>query len=292
MIEVKNLSHSYNNDGNLAVKNISFDVADGETFGFLGPSGAGKSTTQNILTGLLELQDGEVNVAGFDIRKKDSKRFNSIGVSFEQSNVYGKLTAIENLKFYSSLFNVPCRDPMELLKLVGLENHANERASTFSKGMKHRLTFARSMINNPKLWFLDEPTTGLDPAIAAIIKDIIKEEKSKGTTIFLTTHNMYIAEELCDRVAFIIDGEIKLIDSPKNLKQKFGHKVVEVEYKSADGKGTTFGASISKKSFKLTDDKEKSDLAKLIQSEEIITMHTKEATLEEIFIQVTGKGLE
>lgn len=285
MIDVINLSHSYKNDERLAVNNISFHVNEGETFGFLGPSGAGKSTTQNILTGLLELQKGQVNVAGYDIRKKNPNRFNYIGVSFEQSNVYGKLTAYENLLFYKSLFDVPCRDVMELLKMVGLEKHANERASTFSKGMKHRLTFARSMLNNPKLWFLDEPTTGLDPSIALTIKDIIKEEKKKGTTIFLTTHNMYIAEELCDRVAFIIDGEIKLIDTPKNLKQKFGQKIVEVEYKALNSN------IVEHKSFSTTNTNEKEQLARLIEEAEIISMHTKEATLEEIFIQVTGKGL-
>lgn len=283
MIDVKNLTHVYGNHPAPAVNDISFHVEQGETFGFLGPSGAGKSTTQNILTGLLELQTGEVRVAGFDIREKNPDRFNSIGVSFEQANVYGKLTALENLKFHASLFDVKTRDPMELLEIVGLGDRANERASTFSKGMKHRLAFARSMLNRPKLWFLDEPTTGLDPAIASTIKDIIREEKANGTTAFLTTHNMYIAEELCDKVAFIVDGVIKLIDTPKNLKQRFGRKVVEAEYVS--GEGTV------KKTFKLTDAQERRALSRIVASHEILTMHTKEATLEEIFIQVTGKGL-
>jgi len=149
MISVKNLSHSYNEDGNFAVKNISFEVEDGETFGFLGPSGAGKSTVQGILTGLLKLQDGEVLVAGYDIKKVHNERFNKIGVSFEQSNVYGKLTAKENLEYYAKLFDIPTRDPMELIHLVGLDGKEDIRAGEFSKGMKHRLTFARSMLNNP-----------------------------------------------------------------------------------------------------------------------------------------------
>ena len=283
MINVEHLSHSYTNDDTLAVNDISFHVSKGETFGFLGPSGAGKSTTQGILTGLLDLQQGQVTVAGYDLKKKDPKRFNSIGVSFEQSNVYGKLTALENLQYYASLFDGETRDPMELLKLVGLDGHEKERASTFSKGMKHRLTFARSMLNKPELWFLDEPTTGLDPAIASKIKDIIRQEKERGTTIFLTTHNMVIAEELCDRVAFIVDGQIKLIDTPKNLKLQFGHKIAEVEYREGD--------QTLSKSFNLTDESTKKELADLITTHEILTMHTKEASLEEIFIQVTGKGL-
>ena len=283
MISVKNLSHSYNNDGKLAVNNISFEVEKGETFGFLGPSGAGKSTTQGVLTGLLKLQKGEVEVAGYDIKHVQNKRFNKIGVSFEQSNVYGKLTAKENLEFYAKLFDVETRSAQELIDMVGLSGKENVRAGEFSKGMKHRLTFARSMINNPELWFLDEPTTGLDPAIAATIKDIIREQKAKGTTSFLTTHNMFIADELCDRVAFIIDGEIKLIDTPKNLKLQYGQKLVDVEY-IKDSK-------IKKETFKTIDEADRNKLANVIKNHDIQTMHTKEATLEEIFIQVTGRGL-
>lgn len=283
MIKVKNLYHSYNNDENFQAKDVSFEIKEGEVFGFLGPSGAGKSTVQNILTGLLPLQKGQVTVDGYDLNKVDNKRFNRIGVSFEQSNVYSKLTALENLKYYGDLFDVPTRDPQELLKLVGLEGRGNDRAGSFSKGMKHRLTFARSMINNPAIWFLDEPTTGLDPAIAATIKDIIRSQTQKGTTSFLTTHNMYIADELCDRVAFIIDGEIKLIDTPKNLKQKYGEKLVEIEYVKE--------GEIYKETLKTVDDIDKEKIANIIKSYDIKTMHSKEATLEEIFIQVTGRGL-
>jgi fluoroquinolone transport system ATP-binding protein len=166
MIKVSNLYHSYSKDEHYAVKDVSFEVKEGEIFGFLGPSGAGKSTTQNIMTGLLQLQKGTVTVAGYDVKTISNKMFNQIGMSFEESNVYSKLSAKENLEFYRKLFDVETRDPMELLRMVGLHDKADIRAGEFSKGMKHRLTFARSMINNPTLWFLDEPTTGLDPAIA------------------------------------------------------------------------------------------------------------------------------
>jgi len=283
MISVKNLSHIYSNNEKLAINDISFEITKGETFGFLGPSGAGKSTTQGILTGLLKLQKGDVQVAGYDMNKVDNKRFNKIGVSFEQSNIYSKLTAKENLEFYRKLFDVPTRDPEELIKLVGLEGKENDRAGSFSKGMKHRLTFARSMINNPELWFLDEPTTGLDPTIAATIKDIINEQKAKGVTTFLTTHNMFIADELCDRVAFIIDGQIKLIDTPKNLKLQYGKKLVDIEYVD--------GNEVKKETLKLIDSKDKKRIYELVNNYKIQTMHSKEATLEEIFIQVTGRGL-
>jgi fluoroquinolone transport system ATP-binding protein len=265
------------------VNNISFEVEKGETFGFLGPSGAGKSTTQGILTGLLKLQKGEATVAVYDIRRVKNKRFNKIGVSFEQSNVYGKLTAKENLEFYAKLFDVRTRDPLELIELVGLNGKENTRAGEFSKGMKHRLTFARSMINNPELWFLDEPTTGLDPAIAATIKDIIRGQKAKGTTTFLTTHNMFIADELCDRVAFIIDGEIRLTDTPGELKLRYGQKLVDIEYAE--------NGSLIRETYKTADPSDREKLAGVIRSHDIRTMHTKEATLEEIFIEVTGRGL-
>lgn len=283
MIKVQNLYHSYSNDDNYAVSDVSFEIKKGEIFGFLGPSGAGKSTTQNILVGLLQLQKGTVEVAGYDVKHIKNKMFNKIGMSFEQSNVYSKMSGLENLEFYRKLFDVETRDPMDLIKLVGLDGKEHIKAGKYSKGMKHRLTFARSMINNPEMWFLDEPTTGLDPAIASEIKDIIRKENQKGVTIFLTTHNMYIADELCDRVAFIVDGKIRLIDSPKALKLKYGEKLVEVEYfKNGD---------LIKESFSIVVQEDKDRLTEVINKYDIQTMHTKEATLEEIFIKVTGRGL-
>lgn len=284
MIKVENLYYSYTKDDKYAVKNVSFEVEDGEIFGFLGPSGAGKSTTQGILTGLLPLQKGNAIVAGYDMKNPERNMFNRIGVSFEQSNVYGKLTALENLEFYRRLFDVPTEEPVKLLRLAGLEHVANKQAVTFSKGMKHRLTFVRSMLNNPELWFLDEPTTGLDPAIADQIKNIIKEKNKQGTTVFLTTHNMFIADELCDRVGFIIDGELKLIDSPRNLKLQYGAKFVEIEYREQD--------QINTETLSLTKEEDRLRLNDIINKGNIEMMHTKEATLEEIFIQVTGRGLK
>jgi fluoroquinolone transport system ATP-binding protein len=283
MIKVKNLYHSYNKDDIYAVNDISFEIEKGEIFGFLGPSGAGKSTTQNILVGLLQLQQGQVEVAGYDVKHIKDKMFNKIGMSFEQSNVYSKMSGLENLEFYRKLFDVKTRDPKELIKLVGLEGKEHVKAGKYSKGMKHRLTFARSMINNPEMWFLDEPTTGLDPSIAAGIKDIIRQENDKGATVFLTTHNMYIADELCDRVAFVVDGKIRLIDSPKTLKLKYGEKLVDVEYIQDD--------QLIKDSFSTVEPSEKARLMEVIDHHDIQTMHTKEATLEEIFIKVTGRGL-
>ncbi|RKX48414.1 MAG: ABC transporter ATP-binding protein [Thermotogae bacterium] len=283
MIEVENLFYSYTHDENYAVEGISFEIDEGEIFGFLGPNGAGKSTTQKILTGLLPIQKGKAIVAGEDITKVSGSFYNMIGVSFEQPNVYMKLSGYENLKFFASMFDVTTEDPYELLRLVGLEEVAHNKAKTYSKGMLQRLVFARSLINRPKIWFLDEPVSGLDPTAAAQIKELIKRKKEEGITIFLTTHNMHVAEELCDRVAFIDAGKIVLIDTPRNLKLRYGERLVKVEYKS-DGKVERELLSMAK-----TTDIEK--LNGLINSGKIETIHSMEASLEDIFIKVTGRGL-
>ncbi len=283
MIEVEGLYHSYTNDERYAVRNVSFNIKEGEIFGFLGPNGAGKSTTQKVLTGLLPLQKGSVKIASKDAGKPDSSFYNMIGVSFEQPNLYRKLTGLENLDYFAKMYDVPTEDPMELLRMVDLEEAASKRAGEYSKGMQQRLVFARSLINKPKIWFLDEPVSGLDPTTSATIKEIIRRKKKEGVTIFLTTHNMHIAEELCDRVAFIVAGEISLIDSPRNLKLRYGQKLVEVEYR-LDG-------SVKKESFSLLQETDKAKLNSLIEKGTVETIHSKEATLEEIFIRVTGREL-
>ena len=283
MINVEGLYHSYSHNEEYSVKNLSFSVEEGEIFGFLGPSGAGKSTTQNIITGLLPLQKGNVEVAGRDMRKPDLKMYNDIGVSFEQPNLYSKMNAVENLAFFAGLFDVPCREPMELIRMVGLESSAKKRCGEYSKGMRQRINFARSMINDPKLWFLDEPTSGLDPAIASEIKDIIRQRNDEGVTVFLTTHSMSIADDLCSRVAFIAGGEIKLIDSPKELKLRFGKSLVDVEYVRA--------GRIERQSLSTEDEPDKQTLKEIIDNCQIRRMHTEEATLEQIFIKVTGEEL-
>jgi len=283
MIEVKNLYHSYSNDSEYAVNDVSFNVSQGEIFGFLGPSGAGKSTTQNILTGLLSLQQGVATVGGELVHRRSQKMFNSMGVSFEQPNVYKKLTAIENLEFYSKMFSVPTEDPRKLLKMVGLEGSMHKKAGSFSKGMLQRLVFCRSLLNKPLVWFLDEPTSGLDPATAEIIKGIIKARKNEGSTIFLTTHNMQIADELCDRVAFINDGELKALDSPRELKLKYGKQLIHVEYMQ--------NSKLEKVQLSMIEKRDKNRLKTLIDNEQIDTMHSQEATLEQVFIKLTGRGL-
>ncbi|MFO7928876.1 MAG: ABC transporter ATP-binding protein [Candidatus Humimicrobiaceae bacterium] len=283
MIEVKNLFHDYEGKGNYAVNNISFKIEKGEILGFLGPSGAGKTTVQNIMIGLLPIQRGEVLYDGISIKKMKSGFFNRIGVSFEDPALYLKLTGFENLQYFAGLYDVKTKDPIRLLDMVGLKGAANKRASNYSKGMKQRLTFARSLINSPGIMFLDEPTAGLDPSLAKKIKDIILKEKEAGRTIFLTTHNMFIADELCDRVSFINEGRLVATDSPRNLKLKYGSKAVKVEY-------TDNGRLVSKVLFL----EKKGDLDtfnEVVNKKDVQTVHSQEATLEQIFIKLTGREL-
>jgi fluoroquinolone transport system ATP-binding protein len=283
MIRVENLIHDYTGEGTNAVDDVSFEVQTGEIFGFLGPSGAGKSTVQGILTGLLRLQRGQVSYDDLPVTELRSSFFNRIGVSFEHPNLYQKLTGLENLQYYAGLYDVPTEDPMMLLERVGLAEHAHKRAGSFSKGMKQRLVFCRSMINKPEILFLDEPTSGLDPSTAEVIKGIIRERREAGTTIFLTTHNMLTADQLCDNIAFINEGKIVAMDSPKALKLAYGERSVEVEYRE-DGK-------IASRVFFLDKDADRAGLKEIIEGKDILTMHSREASLEQIFIQMTGRGL-
>lgn len=284
MIDVKNLYYAYNGDGNYAVNDVSFHIETGEIFGFLGPSGAGKSTTQGILAGLLELQQGEIIIDGQSrTGLPDKSFFNRIGVGFEIPNVYKKLSGLDNLKFHAKLYDGETEDPMKILEWVGLADSAKQKANSYSKGMKQRLGFARSLLNKPDIWFLDEPTMGLDPNTANSIKKLVKRKQAEGTTIFLTTHNMFVADELCDKIGFIVDGKIEALDTPKNLKLKYGQPSVLVEH-LVDGvlKAETFGMT--------GDDKAK--LQAFIGKHDVKTIHSGEPTLEEIFVKLTGRGLE
>lgn len=284
MIEVENLYFTYPGSKSKTLNGLKFTVNKGEVFGFLGPSGVGKSTTQKILIGLLKNYKGNVTVMGKEVRKWDNSFYEKIGVSFELPNLYHKLTAIENLNLIRSFYSEKTENPISLLKMVGLEGKADVKVSQYSKGMKMRLNFVRALINNPDLIFLDEPTSGMDPVNARIIKEIILQKKNEGKTIFLTTHNMNLADELSDRVAFIIDGEIKLIDSPKNLKLLNGDRCIVVEY--------TEGQRIVSEKFELDNIGYNERFISILRSKYIRTIHTQEATLEDIFVRTTGRSLK
>ncbi len=283
MITVQDLSFAYAGTTTPAVKNLSFEIEKGEIFGFLGPSGAGKSTTQKILNGLLQGYKGHIHIFGQELSSWGSDYYEKIGVSFELPNHYLKLTAVENLSYFSALYSGSTQSPSTLLKMVDLEADANTLVSQFSKGMKNRLSVARALLHNPELIFMDEPTAGLDPVNARRIKNIIRTQKENGRTVFLTTHDMNVANELCDRVAFIIDGEIKLIDSPRALRLRHSEPMVRVEFQS--------NGHLEQEEFLLEKIGENGRFLELLNSKGIQTIHTQEATLEDIFIEVTGRGL-
>ncbi len=280
-INVMNLSHWY---GNLqAVKEISFEVYPGEILGFLGPNGAGKSTTIKVLTGQLALKGGTAQILGRDIGKDDPEIQSQIGVTFEEKNLYLEMSALENLDFFASLFGIRNPGSLEALRRVGLADRAKERVSNYSKGMRQRLMIARAFINKPKVLFLDEPTDGLDPVTAAAIRKTIKEEADRGAAVLLTTHNMFEADELSDRVAFINEGKIVALDTAENLKLKYGKRSVRVRLHDGDG--------IREENLPLDGKKSSARLSELAASPDLMTIHTEEATLEAIFIRLTGRGL-
>lgn len=283
MITVEHLYHSYGNDDTYQVKDVSFEIREGEIFGFLGPNGAGKSTTQKILTGLLPLQQGRAEIAGVDVRQTSRRIFNQIGVAFEQPNLYKKLTGRENLQFYAGLFDVPTLDPVALLSRFGLEEAANKRVAAYSKGMMQRLMLARSLINQPRIWFLDEPTTGLDPQAARDVRNLILDKKAEGVTIFLTTHDMHTADMLADRVAFIDQGQIVALDTPRALKLAHGDRNLRVEFR--------LNGNVEVLQLNQSEPRDRQQLLQMMESGQVETVHSQEATLENIFITLTGRTL-
>ena len=283
MIRVEGLHFRYPGGPEEAIKGLEFEVEKGEVFGFLGPSGAGKSTAQKIITGVLQGWRGSVRVFGEALSSLGREYYEKIGVSFEFPNVYSKLTGMENLAFFRSLYSGETAEPKELLSLVGLADAADARVAGYSKGMKMRLNFCRALLGRPEILFLDEPTSGQDPANARLIRDIIRTQRKAGRTVFLTTHNMTVAQELCDRVAFIVDGSIRTIDSPRELTIKHGRRAVRVEYRS-DGEARSAD-------FDLAGLGTNREFLDLVREGDVETIHSLEATLEDVFLQVTGRRL-
>lgn len=283
MIEVSKLDFTYPGAAKSALRQLGFAVRTGEIFGFLGPSGAGKSTTQKILIGLLKGYGGEVGILGRSLREWKRDLYDHIGVAFELPNHYTKLTALENLEMFRSFYNGETDTPLSLLEKLGLAEDARTRVGAFSKGMKMRLNFARALLNRPKILFCDEPTSGMDPGNARRIKDLLLECKTRGAAVLLTTHNMELADELCDRVAFIVDGEIKITDSPANLRRRNARREVTVTYRENEQLLTT--------TFALAELGRDPLFTELAKANRIESIHSRETTLEQIFLEVTGSSL-
>ena len=227
-VEVTNLTKHFN--GLVAVDNISFDVKKGELFGFLGPNGAGKTTTIRMLTGVIKPDKGSASIFSYDVVKQGLKTKQLMGIVPEMSNAYVDLSAWNNLMLVGGLYGVNKSTKTEratsLLKKFDLYKRKDQLVKGFSKGMKQKLLLCMALISEPQILFLDEPTSGLDVESQRLIKDIIREFNSNGTTVFLTTHNMEEANQLCDRIAIINHGKIAEIDNPESC----GLQTIEISF--------------------------------------------------------------
>jgi fluoroquinolone transport system ATP-binding protein len=280
LYEIKHLQYRYQAKKDYVVKDLNLNIQEGQIFGLLGPSGAGKSTTQKILIKLLPGYEGEILFRGKPLKHWHQNFYESIGVGFEMPVHFNKLTAIENLSYFASLYQKKT-DFRSLLVRVGLGEAMHQPVGQFSKGMKMRLNFVKALLNDPEVLFLDEPTNGLDPTNARIIKDMILEQKQKGKTILITTHLMGDVEELCDDVAFIAQGQLIETATPKALKLKYGKRELKVEYLDREQLIST--------TFPLDELVSNTTFMQLIKEKTIVTMHSQETSLDKIFIEITGK---
>ncbi len=279
-IQVKDLHYRYPDSKDYTLENLSFEINAGEIFGFLGPSGAGKSTTQKLLYKILNGFAGQILIEGLPIDQLNHRYFNKIGVGFELPNHYLKLTARENLNLFANFYPSDVLiNTNQLLAMVGLENDSDRAVETFSKGMQMRLNFIRAIMHDPEILFFDEPTAGLDPINTRLIKEHILRLRDAGKTIFITTHDMNIADQLCNRVAFLVNGKIATIDAPEQLKRAYGQDLVQVDLLN----GQT-------QNFSLTDLGSNTEFLTFLKHG-VKRINTLEATLEEVFIKVTGQEL-
>jgi len=277
IIEVSSLEKTFGNQP--ALIDVSFNVRKGEIFGFLGPSGSGKTTTIKILTGQLSATAGQVNVFGVSTEKMKKEHHRKIGILSDNSGLYGRLTIEENLKLFCDLYDEPVERIDEVLDMVNLKGEKKKIVSKLSKGMTQRILLARAFLHQPELLFLDEPTSALDPVNTKHIYNGLEKLRAEGTTIFLTTHDMHEAEVLCDHIAFLNEGRIQLLDTPRALRQKFSEPTLTVE--TTDGKKVVVS--------KGPDGAE--TMKELMLQNRVASVYSNEPTLGDIFINVTGRKL-
>ncbi|KMK78058.1 ABC transporter ATP-binding protein [Alkalihalobacillus pseudalcaliphilus] len=278
VIYVNNLQKSF--DGKEALRNVSFTIPKGETFGFLGPSGSGKTTTIKILTAQLASFNGKVEVFGAPVKKlKKASEMKKIGVLTDNTGLYERLTVEDNLKMFCDLYGVEHRRIDEVLHEVDLPNERKKPINQLSKGMKQRITLARTILHKPELLFLDEPTSALDPVSTERVHRVLKKLNEQGTTIFLTTHDMLEAEKICERVAFLNQGEIQVMDSPSNLRLRYAEPTITLLF--ADGKKKIIQKDVEGAQI----------IQRAIEQNQLKSIHSNEPTLGDIFMRVTGKEL-
>lgn len=279
VIEAKELCHQFGE--NAVLKNVNLEVRRGEIFGLLGPSGAGKTTLINILTGQLSPKGGRSSLLGTDSRKLTGSDYEKMGIMMDSFGLYERMSCYDNLRFFMMLDGGDKRRIDAVLEQVGLLEARKTLAMKLSKGMRNRLCFARALLRNPEILFLDEPASGLDPATTEAIHNLILQEKEKGTTIFLTTHNMYEAEMLCDNIALLNEGRIVEYGSPADICRRYYHqKRIKIRLRN----GEDVELAHTKESGR--------QIEGYFEKEELETIHSTEPNLETVFMELTGKAFE
>lgn len=279
MIKVKHVGHSFGEKK--VLENINLEVKAGEILGLLGPSGAGKTTLIKILTGQIKQAEGEASLLEEDTRALSRKTCAKLGMVVDNAGLYERLTCYDNLLLFAKIYQIPAERIHEVLKRTGLTEAVKRPVSKLSKGMRQRLVIARAILHEPKVLFLDEPTTGLDPATASEIHELIKEQKEKGVAIFMTTHNMEEAAKLCEHVALLHEGHIVEYGEPEEICRKYDH-LNQVTIFTKHGKSLSY-----------VNRKESAEaIYKHFLNDEIKTIHSSEPNLETVFMELTGRGLQ
>ncbi|MBP3460726.1 MAG: ABC transporter ATP-binding protein [Lachnospiraceae bacterium] len=277
-IRIEKLSHQYGQ--HQVLREIDLSVGKGEIIGLLGPSGTGKTTLIRILTGQLAQTEGRAFLLGEDTRKLRGEAYGKMGMLLDQLGLYERLSCYDNLKLFGDIHGVDKNGIEEVLERVGLYDARKKAVMKLSKGMRQRLLFARAIMHDPRILFLDEPTVGLDPAVMKEIHKMILEQKEKGTTVFLTTHNMEEAERLCDHVALLYEGRIVEYGNPREMCMRYDHQR-RIEILLQNEREVTIPNS----------PEAAEEMAEIISSGKVISIHTTEPDLETVFMELTGANL-
>lgn len=276
---MKDVSHSFGKEN--VLNGIHMSVQKGEIFGLLGPSGAGKTTLIKILTGQLRQSAGYAAIMGKDCRNLDRETYTRMGMVLDSAGLYERLTCYDNLKLFAKIYGVKKERIAEALKAVGLYEAKEKPVMKLSKGMQGRLILARAIMHEPDVLFLDEPTSGLDPATSSKIHQLILAQKARGTTIFMTTHNMEEASKLCDHIALLHMGNIVEYGKPDEICRKYNHlNRIRILLRSGEEVSVDNGKNSAE------------EIKRYLEAEMIESMHSTEPNLESVFMELTGKTLD